>query len=107
MFSWRITKYNPQFRNTQGHYLKDEWISFSNIGHMYENKIFTIEEYLNTEDKYVHAILSLMKCLNINTLHVYKLEKYRTIKNTHYLSQEMIDCFNNIYDNQNTDEKKN
>ncbi|SDW87482.1 hypothetical protein SAMN05444487_10773 [Marininema mesophilum] len=29
---WRVKKYNPANRNKAGHYLKNEWTSFSEIG---------------------------------------------------------------------------
>ncbi|MFL0507599.1 hypothetical protein ACH0B5_17895 [Ureibacillus sp. 179-F W5.1 NHS] len=31
-YQWRITKYNPAFRDQDGAYMKDEWISSSDIG---------------------------------------------------------------------------
>ncbi len=31
-FMWRVTKYNPTFRDENGTYIKDEWTSFSDIG---------------------------------------------------------------------------
>ncbi|WCK55874.1 hypothetical protein PP175_08100 [Aneurinibacillus sp. Ricciae_BoGa-3] len=31
-YQWRITKYNPEYRNDTGIYKKEEWTSFYDIG---------------------------------------------------------------------------
>lgn len=56
MKCWRITKYNPKFRNELGHYQKKEWTSVSDIGKIFEGKQLTVEEYLNTENLYINSI---------------------------------------------------
>lgn len=75
MFGWRITKYNPQYRDDRGAYLKDEWICYSDIGEAFEDKIFTLAEYLKTENAYIQAILLFMEDLNVNSLRISSLEK--------------------------------
>ena len=42
MFSWRITKYNPAFRNSVGAYLKNDWIAVCDIGKTFDIKILTL-----------------------------------------------------------------
>jgi uncharacterized protein YydD (DUF2326 family) len=32
----RTTKYNPEFRNDQGYYIKDEWTAVSDIGNIFD-----------------------------------------------------------------------
>ena len=46
---YRITKYNPKFRNNIGHYLRDEWIDYSEIGKFFMDEEFTYEEYIKKE----------------------------------------------------------
>jgi hypothetical protein len=75
-FTWRITKYNPSFRDERGSYTKDEWSSFSDVGSSFDGKEFTIKEYLHTEDLYVNAILEFLDCLKISSLKVSNLEKH-------------------------------
>ncbi len=107
MFSWRVTKYNPQFRNSKGHYLKDEWISSSDVGRRkYGGKEFTWEEYIDIENKYINAINLFMECLHVKRLQLYSLEKYNPLGDTSYLSQSMIDGFNDIYNYKILDQKE-
>ena len=70
MYSWRVTKYNPLHRDDNGSYkIKDEWTSYSDIG----SKV-SEEEYLETEDKYINAVLSFMNEMNIDKLYLKDLE---------------------------------
>jgi hypothetical protein len=48
----RITKYDPQNRDANGHYtLVDEWTSISDVGKSFQGKILTMEQYLAIEEK--------------------------------------------------------
>ena len=75
MFSWRITKYNPQNRDAHGIYLLDEWTAYSEIGKIIQGKKFTYEEYIKIENAYVFAIMVLMQCNDIEALTITSLEK--------------------------------
>lgn len=76
MFRWRITRYDPQYRDNRGAYLNDEWTDYSDIGRRtFEGKMLTREEYLKTENAYIQAVLLYMEDLNINTLRISCLEK--------------------------------
>lgn len=75
MIKYRITKYNPKFRDKNGVYLKDEWTSYDDIGQIRNYKEVTVEEYLNTEEKYIKAILSLLNEKKVNSLIISDLEK--------------------------------
>ncbi|QSX06726.1 hypothetical protein JYG23_04550 [Sedimentibacter sp. zth1] len=56
-YMWRITKYNPQYRDSYGAYLKDEWTSLSDVGKQYDGKVFTKDEYLEYERLYIESII--------------------------------------------------
>ena len=58
-YGWRITKYNPAFRNEKGAYLKNEWISISDVGKSFDGKILTLPEYQKAEDAYVATALRI------------------------------------------------
>jgi len=75
MFYWRITKYNPKDRNSDGYYLKDEWTSYSDINKVYNHSLFTLEEYLKTEAAYINAIMLFADCLQVNHFRIVNLEK--------------------------------
>ena len=66
-YCWRITKYDPKKRNLQGWFLEDTWISYGDIGSVYQGKKLTYNEYVHVEDLYINAIVQFMKCLNIST----------------------------------------
>ncbi len=97
MFSWRVTKYNPQFRNNRGHYLKDEWVSYWEIGDVFDGKKLTYDEYMISENSYIEAILSFMDCCNLQNLRMFSLEKYK-LKKMKDISDSMIHCWNNAYE---------
>lgn len=75
-FSWRITKYNPKYRDDQDRFTKDEWTSIYDIGKFFSRKELTVEEYLKIEDLYIDAIFYFIKYLGVSTLEVNGLEKW-------------------------------
>lgn len=82
-----ITKYNPKYRDRIGNYKKDEWISVSDIGAIYDKKLFTYEEYLKVETQYIRAVFLCMdffesKSVKIN--HIFKLDSIVNKNSTKY-----------------------
>lgn len=76
MFCWRITKYNPRYRNKYGAYTKDEWTCYSEIGKKFDGIVFTLDDYVETENKYINAVMLIMECLNINALKILTIEQH-------------------------------
>lgn len=76
MNHWRVTKYNPKYRNRKGIYTKQEWIDISDIGKIFQGKKLTLEEYLKTEMAYIFAIKNFWQASNITFLEVANLELY-------------------------------
>lgn len=74
MSSYRVTKYNPAYRNAEGAYLKDEWISSSDIWN--PNVTLDIEEYLKTEDEYWKVVLNFLQLAPVESLTIMGLEVY-------------------------------
>ena len=101
MYCYRITKYNPKFRDSSGAYKKDDWISFSNIGKSFENKVLSAEGYLNTEEAYVKTISFFMDGLGIDSLIVTALEKIKPPKiNDYWYSSDLFKNYKSIDINQ-------
>lgn len=73
-YQWRITKYNPAFRDQDGAYMKDEWISSSDIGQTFNGKELTLNEYLEVEKAYVHAVMEFLKESKLTSLRVIQLQ---------------------------------
>lgn len=85
--SLEVTKYNPIYRNKDGHYLKDEWTEFAHIGNTYNGELFTYDEYLRIENMYVSAIEYFFNYLNC-----YKIRLMRPI---YFLDRIELDIRNN------------
>lgn len=107
MYKYRITKYNPQFRNDEGIYLKEDWTAISDIGKVFNGKELTIESYKKTEDSYISVIRLIMEYLNVPYLTVtdvirsFPLEMFKNlISDYHELySKEMIEYYSSEKNN--------
>lgn len=75
-YQWRVTKYNPDYRDEKGNYQKtNEWTSYSDIG-----KTVTKEEYETVANAYVNSVISLMNKLEVKHLRVTNLEGESPLK---------------------------
>ncbi len=103
MFSWRITKYNPAYREKNNRYTKCEWTSISDIGKVFNGKELDIRDYLAVEDLYTQAVITFMDCLAITSLRVKNLEKKRNNpeldRTPNLYSQEMGRFYHSLQDN--------
>ena len=93
MYPYRVTKYNPLYRNEEGAFLRDDWISIEDIGNVCEGTILSYDEYINVENAYVQAVMLFMDCLKLNTLTIMIFEKH-----IHSIySQPLLETYNSIY----------
>lgn len=76
---YRITKYNPEFRNEQGFYTKNDWTSISDIGQVFDEGVLTAEDYKQMEDSYIKALNIVLQTKDVTQMNIYKLEKYDCI----------------------------
>ncbi|MBC1551231.1 hypothetical protein HB901_00800 [Listeria booriae] len=74
MYEYRITKYNPAFRNSNGTFLKDEWTSYSDVGGTFSGVALSLDDYLLIENQYICAVVSLMEYSCIGELSIKGLE---------------------------------
>jgi hypothetical protein len=74
---YRITKYNPAFRNSAGAYTRDEWTMFKDVGRSFGGAVLTREEYERVENAYVSAALAFMGEAGLASLAVDSLENHR------------------------------
>lgn len=72
----QITKYNPLNRDDSGKYLLDEWTEFSDIGKTYNSRLFTYEEYCQTEEKYIKALEILTSWFEFESFYIIGLNKF-------------------------------
>ena len=96
MFNYRITKYNPLYRDVHGVYQKSEWSSFSDIGKIFDNKKLTINDYSLTEDAYIQAMVGFMECNHVDTMRIASLEKHTLSQGASTYSKTMLDTFGRV-----------
>lgn len=99
MHSWRVTKYNPIYRNELGHYKKDEWIAVSDIGDEFDGTVLTAGEYLRVENLYVNAVHEFLEYNKIDRLTVSLLEKWTMRRQRIRPSREMKRIYRSIKNN--------
>ena len=85
MKRYRITKYNPIHRDHDGFYKKDEWTSWADLGKIYNDRKFCINDYLFAENKYIDVVKELLNINNIQELYIIDLE----VSQIDYLIDEM------------------
>lgn len=76
MNEYRVTKYNPAFRDQFGHYTKAEWIMFKDIGETFSGVLFTREEYERVEEAYVQVALSFLRESGLSSIRVAGIENH-------------------------------
>ncbi len=74
MFQYRVTKYNPAFRNVSGAYTRNEWTAFCDIGKSFDGVLLTNAEYQRVENAYVTTVIAFLQESNILSLVVCSLE---------------------------------
>lgn len=99
MYTYRICKYDPQYRGKDGAYLRDEWTDYSDIGSLFQGKVLAESEYLLVEQNYISCISAIMQNSKVETLRIRELEKResKTWKNgqsvsDHSLARLISDC---------------
>lgn len=76
MIEFRMSKYDPKYRKN-GIYSEDEWTSISDIGGVFNGKVFTQSEYLKIDGRYIACIAEIIRanivanCL-IDSLEIYE-----------------------------------
>lgn len=70
-----VTKYNPVFRNEEGHYKREEWIGFFQVGKIIDGELLTYDEYVKAENGYVLAAKLFLTFNNCSGIKIRNLEK--------------------------------
>jgi hypothetical protein len=79
-FCYRITKYDPQKRNADGHYIPSEWTSFSDIGRTFGAAVLGEQEYRRVEDAYVSSALAFLNEAGIHKLSLVEVQNSKSIQ---------------------------
>ena len=73
---YRITKYNPKNRDSDGAYRLDEWTAVSDIGMEFDGTVLEKSTYLNVENAYVNAVLIIMRDFQSSSTVIERIEKW-------------------------------
>ena len=88
---WRLTneivKYSPDGYNSDGTYCKDEWTDYSDIGKIFNGKIFTKSEYLEIEKRYIECAIDIISESQCKYLTIGYIADYINKKNYRYKSR--------------------
>jgi len=74
MVGFRVTKYDPSFRDAAGAYRRDEWTSVSDIGRSFDGKVLTSSTYVGTESAYVESVRLFMRECHQTVLRIVDLQ---------------------------------
>ena len=88
MYYYRITKYNPKYRDEYGAYTKDEWIDISCIGHTDAGVLLTGSEYLRVEENYWNTIAYLLELCGVKRMRITSLEKRSEVMHMRFMFSE-------------------
>lgn len=103
---YRITKYNPRFRNSDDVFLNHEWTSYSDIGKTFNGAVLSKGDYIKVEKQYIDFCINIMNRLKISTVTIIELESHHIIgrwkkgmkiSNTSKLRRFFRDCLREKY----------
>jgi hypothetical protein len=72
---YRVTKYNPGYRDRWGAYAHDEWTNRRDIGRDIDGHVLTEDEYLSTENRYLYVLTAFAQEAGVQRLTVVGLDK--------------------------------
>lgn len=100
MYKWRVTKYNPENRNTDGTYKIDEWTSFHDIGKAFNNELLDYSNYKRVEDAYIKVIELILSYNGISSLTITDLDKYNSsLELNDFNTPDIVNLFGEINNN--------
>ena len=79
MFEFRVTKYDPAYRNAGSSYTRNEWTSVSDIGQRFDGVVLTEPEYQRVEDAYAATAVAFLQEAGVPSLAVAGLENHATV----------------------------
>lgn len=76
MFEYRITKYDPRFRNASGVFTRDDWICVGDIGNEFNGHELSPAEYMRIENAYVSSAITFLTDAGVDSLLITGLENH-------------------------------
>ena len=60
-YKYRVSKYDPQYRDASGSYQKEEWTFFAQLGTRVAGRVLALREYQRVEKNYLDTIREMLK----------------------------------------------
>ncbi len=77
-YQYRVTKYNPRFRDGRGAYTKDDWTAISDIGKSFSGVVLTEEEYHRVERAHLLTAQAFLQEAGVVRLQAIGVENHRS-----------------------------
>jgi len=74
VFEFRVTKYDPAYRDPGGAFQRDEWASVSDLGRSFAGVLLGAAEYQRVEDAYIVVATALLRGAGVISLMASGLE---------------------------------
>jgi hypothetical protein len=95
---YRVTKYDPGQRDSNGAFLPEDWTSASDIGKSIAGKTITKHEYLEVENNYVKAAKQLLLDAGIGSMRITNLEVKLKEKSAQLDDIDLVEKCKNLND---------
>ena len=79
-FHYRITKYDPQYRDENGRYTQNAWTSFHDIGKSFGSSVLSEQEYYKVENAYVSSALAFLNESGVRKLSLVDVQKPNSLQ---------------------------
>lgn len=77
IYYYRLTKYDPTFRDERGHYKNlNEWTGIDIVGKKINRKIFTLKDYLVVENDYLNVLKNNLIKNSVSRMSISEIEYY-------------------------------
>jgi len=76
MHEFQITKYDPDLRDADGRFLKEDWTSVSDVGRNFLGTVLSPESYKAVELGYTEAVLHFLDEAEVDFLHALGVENH-------------------------------
>ncbi len=77
-YEYRVTKYDPAFRDSSGSYIGDDWTSISQVGQSFAGRKLTMRDYLTVEKNYLAVMRAMLEEAKVTRLRLLGLENVKT-----------------------------
>lgn len=91
-----IVKYSPEGYGLDGTYCKDEWTDFSDIGKIFNGKVFTKAEYIEIERRYIECAIEIISESQCKYLTIGYIDNCLNKKGYRYKSRIYISQIPNV-----------